>query len=303
MLERFICPSDGVEIPIVDCLKECRLGKRCVFKAFLKMCSKTRPFTGKISATSALNGCRMNYLMNTIPYAVNPKKQIYKTIGTMSHSLMEDCKSEGELTETRYEDEWSTGAFDTFDPVTGILGDFKFPGSYAIKKCLGLCKIEVFSETEVYMKATTRHKGKENESFHEKGTPKVVERWYVDPSKVEDFEYAMQLNRYRIFLEERGHKVNQMIVQLTPRDFSTQTARMYGLDDPPYLHECDKIEDNLVIDFYKNQCLDLRKHLAEKTMPPLCNEREAWGGRRCEGFCDVAEFCPNNTWKNVEKED
>jgi hypothetical protein len=40
------------------------------------------------------------------------------------------------------------------------------------------------------------------------------------------------------------------------------------------------------------KAMRLKKALKENRLPDKCSVRERWKNRKCEAYCEVAEFCP-----------
>jgi hypothetical protein len=159
----FICP-DGTHYLGSECLKECRMGRRCCPKGYLEFASQDRPsiVDGKIrnpSVTELLRGTRQAYLQRTKDYCVKPSDEAFAITGTKAHQAVED--GGGTL-----EYEGITGIPDEVDGDTII--DYKVSGSYQIAKTLGIKMVK-------------------------KELTKV---------EIDIFDWQMQLNMYRIILGE-----------------------------------------------------------------------------------------------------
>lgn len=293
MLTHFIC-TDGNMCKVEDCLKSCRLGKQCATKPYRKFVSREREYNGKVSSTQIGDGNRMIYLKQFNDFAVKPGWRMQSVIGSKAHaSLTSVDECPGDIVEQKFEDKHFHGTLDHYSEEDKTVYDYKFVGSYKVKKCLGIVKILCDHPTEVYAKKTTRNKGKPDEIVREKGEPKIVEKWVVDPMEADMYEYEMQLNLYRILLERMGKVVDHMVLQLNPRDFSEKFARQYGIPDAPYMVEIRKIPDEEVISKYENKNKELQKFFMTGEVPPPCGVRECWEGRRCTklSYCEVADLC------------
>jgi len=285
---QFICP-DGQKTPIEACLSDCRMGTRCMSLPTLRCIAYDRPLRDevKVSASQAGTGVRYMYLREKHNFAVDPMSRVYALFGTGTHLKLE-AKTEGEmLSEVFLESKWTCGTLDLYDGPSRTLIDYKTWGSYKCAKSIGLVEHKIPDPTgAVYQR---------NGRGYKKGDPKMIKIWEVDPDQVDMWETEIQLNAYRIMLEEINFPVDHMFVEAIVRDGNTFTAKSRGVDRPLYHIPVAKIEDIDVMDFFKMKTLALRDALATDTPPPYCNETERWDGRKCNGYCDVAEIC-NPPW-------
>ena len=206
---RFICPS-GHEVNINQCLKKCIYTQRCMFLPTLRAVANSLNAT----VTELLAGTMETFLKKTTDYAVDPINQMYALHGSAVHTLNENYTEGNMLSEERLHDEITSGKFDLFgqilDKEDNTLGDYKITSSYKLMKALGYYKIDV-PTGEVYKTGT------------KKGQPKTKKEWRTDGVK-HILDWAIQLNYYRILLEERGFKVNRMEIQALCRDFNLRVA-------------------------------------------------------------------------------
>ena len=70
-------------------------------------------------------------------------------------------------------------------------------------------------------------------------------------------------------------------------------AKKNGLSENIYLIPVTRLSDTEVKDYFYRKSQLLIKALESSEMPPPCSSEESWGGKRCQGYCDVAEFCPD----------
>ena len=124
-----------------------------------------------------------------------------------------------------------------------------------------------------------------------KGQPKTRKEWLTDGVR-HLLDWAIQLNYYRILLEEAGFKVKDMVIQALCRDYSLRMAAERNITRPLYLIKIDKISDRWVKLYMKVKAKRLEKALKEKHLPEKCSARERWHERKCQSYCNVAEFCP-----------
>lgn len=110
----------------------------------------------------------------------------------------------------------------------------------------------------------------------------------------DDADVKHQLNMYRLLIEEVGFKVDKMQIEAIVRDGGTWMAKKQGVLQNHYLIPIERMSDDEVRLYFKTKSDELTKHLETGTLPRLCNPDEAWDGRRCEGYCPVAEYCIKN---------
>lgn len=303
-LVNFICP-DGVEIPISECHKECRMDRRCVTLPTLLLMGKTREWKGIVSTTQMLNGTRYEFLRIQKDYGEKPVDRAFALLGTFHHLRMQNVQVPEALTEEWMEDELGSGMFDTYDAATKTLYDYKTAGGYKVNRVLGKKKITVDVPTGEVYKTGARA-----------GEPRTRKESTWSMTTPDTFEWSMQLSRYAMLLEDVGFPVNEIIVQVTVRDFNAQTARQYGLDRQIYLIPLEKYPREIVETYYTEKRDALLSHLASNIMPPPCSPRERWldegtyneetvltePGRRCGGYCPVWKHCGLGVKAHQEKE-
>jgi len=300
-LTHFICP-DKAEIAIKDCLASCRMGGRCVSKPTLILMSRQRAWKGKISATQALNGTRLEYLKIKYDYAEAPVSRAFALLGTIHHAKLEGMEVPEALMEERLEDEIGHGTFDYYDPAEKALYDYKTAGSYKINRVLGKKKITIDVETGEIYKTGAR-----------KGEPKTRKEHTWSMVEPDTFDWQMQCSRYAWMLIDMGFPVEKIYVQATVRDFTKQTARQYGLDRQIYIIQLDVLPKDVVENFYRTRQAELAGYLSLGVIPPPCEPKERWAddditdnttpGRRCIGFCPVWSHCDLGIRAHEQPED
>lgn len=278
----FICPS-GSKIAITDCLSHCPNSQRCMFLPTLRcIADSTDRKLDKPSVTELINGVRETYLRHKTNYAVDPSQQVFSMHGTAFHALNENHTDGNMLSEERIANSVTSGKFDLYGEIMDAndqtLGDFKVTSSYKLMKALGYYKVDVLTG-EVYKTGA------------KKGQPKTRKEWRTDGVK-HVLEWAIQLNYYRILLEENGFKVNRMVIQAMCRDFGLRMASERNIRHPVYLIEINRISDHWIKLYMRSKAKKLQQALADSTLPQLCNTRERWHNRKCLDYCDVAESCP-----------
>ena len=162
--------------------------------------------------------------------------------------------------------------------------DYKTYGSYKVVRLLGIESFNIPSPTERYKRAGR---------WGPVGTPKQVKQFRINPSLIDDTDVALQLNHYRLLVENQGYKIKDMLLQITVRDGGTQVAKSRGVTENMYYPVAvRRMDDKDVRDYFNYKLTNLLTHLDSNTMPEPCNDEEAWNGRRCTDYCEVALSCP-----------
>lgn len=278
---KFICPT-GQEIDIERCLKKCPYSQRCMFLPTLRAVAVSlNRNIEKPTVTELLAGTMEIFLKRTTDYVVEPIKQLYALHGTAVHIINENHVDENMLSEQRLSDEITSGKFDLYGKILdkdNTLGDYKITSSYKLMKALGFYKVDVLTG-EVYKTGS------------KKGQPKTRKEWRTDGVK-HILDWAIQLNYYRILLEERGYKVNRMEIQALCRDFNLRMAAERNITSPIYLIHINKISDRWVKLYVKTKAKRLKKALQTGKTQYICSVKERWQDRKCKDYCSVAESCP-----------
>ena len=236
----------------------------------------------KPSVTELIAGTRETYLNKTQPYAVDPMQQLYALHGSAVHTIQEGHNEGNISTEERLADDITSGKFDLYGQIVDLsdntLGDYKVTSSYKLMKALGYYKVDV-PTGEVYKTGL------------KKGQPKTRKEWRTDGVR-HLLDWAIQLNYYRILLEEAGFKVKDMVIQALCRDYSLRMASERNITRPLYLIHINRISNRWIKRYMAAKAMRLKKALKENHLPERCSVRERWHNRKCESYCDVAEFCP-----------
>lgn len=286
-LRFFDCP-DGERRPIEDCLTHCpRPEGRCLSLPTLVSISQQREWTGKPSTTQLINGTRLAYLQITEDYAIDPFDRAFALLGTRHHARLEKVTQKlnalgeeqlgGSITgilDLLVEDELTEG--EAYE-----LWDYKTSGSYKVVKCLGL----------VGRKAPSGETYQKTGRWGNAGDPKTATIWEPKANAVDMWEWEYQFNHYRTKVELLGFPVSKMFAQVTVRDGGTITATSRGITQSIYKIPIRHIPDEVITEYFQRKFVALQDALVSQTMPPPCDPDESWNGRRCRGFCDVAEFC------------
>lgn len=293
-LKYFVCP-DCVKIEIKDCLKEggCRLGNRCATRSFLHLAAKDRPWTGKASTTQLIQGTMQAFLKLTKDYAVSPDQRAFAVNGTMAHAVLEASDDEYSLLEEKFDGEISeeTGISDVFESENGksILTDNKTSGSYKVAKALGF-----YVDTE--------NTGEVFKSGPRKGQPKTRQVLKRDDSKIDRWEWELQLNKYRIELTKRGFPPDVLKIQCIVRDGNTYIARSRGVFRNIYYFNINILPNEFVLEYFKDKREALFQALKFGEWKTPCNAKENWDGVKCASYCEVAEFCSYGKYLRHEKQ-
>lgn len=285
----FQCP-DGERIEIPKCLNNCRMGDRCAPLAYLNMTAEEREWTGKASTTQLINGTRLAYLQIVKDYAVTPDDSAFMIVGTRGHGKLEKFESDTSFVEEKLEVNDITGITDLIEEENGelILTDYKVPGSYKVAKALGLKEVteEVLDENGNII----RYK-----SGQKKGQIKTRKVWINQPDPLDKWEWDYQLNFYRIGAELiLSEPIAKMRIFCIVRDGGTYIAKNRGIERNTYLIDVPRIEDGIILEYFERKKIALLSALDKKELPPMCSDLENWDGRRCNGYCPVAEYCVGN---------
>ena len=279
--KKFICP-DGQEIEITRCLQKCPYSQRCMFLPTLRaVAASLNRNIKQPTVTELLAGTMETFLRRTTDYVVDPIKQLYALHGTAVHTINENHVDETMLSEQRLSDDITSGKFDLFGKILdkeNTLGDYKITSSYKLMKALGYYKVDVPT-------------GEVHKTGAKKGQPKTRKEWRIDGVK-HLLDWAIQLNYYRILLEEQGYTVNRMEIQAMCRDFNLRIAAERNIVSPIYLIPINKISDHWVKLYMKTKVERLQKALKTGRTSHICSGKERWQDRKCKDYCAVAENCP-----------
>ncbi|MBI3334315.1 hypothetical protein HYZ97_02415 [Candidatus Pacearchaeota archaeon] len=165
----------------------------------------------------------------------------------------------------------------------GILKDSKTWGSWKVAKVLGLKAVKVPDPSgAIYQRSGSGYRA---------GDPKMITIFQYDPEFQDTFESDMQLNHYRLLLEDAGYPVDKMMLEIIVRDGSTYIATNRGITEEMYYIPVRIIYDDEVRSYFDRKRRDLLGHLQSGVMPDPCKPWETWNGIRCERYCPVWESC------------
>lgn len=269
-LKGFICP-DGQTIEKSECLKKCRMDERCSSPNYLSMAGNDRPWTGTLSASMFSKGAREIFLEIKKDYYISPEDRTFMVLGIGSHVSIEDDLSRMEfmgisgLPDEIYENE---------DGTLTIV-DHKVVGSYKVAKMIGVDYRE--------------------EMGTKRGKPAMVKVFFTDPSLAENQEYTVQLNLYRKMIEKStGKKVSKLFNQIIVRDGGLEVANKRGVSKNKYYLPVKILNDEDFLPDVIKKKAEVIEAIETDTMPPMCSASENWEGRKCKGYCNVAQYCTGN---------
>lgn len=294
-LTHLISPDDGGLTPIEDA----RLGSLDPWfpRAYiLEIIEGVRDYQGGLPhVTGLINGPRLEWLKGREDYAESPDDHAWAIVGSAGHYLLE--KYGGARAETPLANDYMQGRPDITAEGEGVgIEDYKVWGSYKIAKSLGIYWVSEPSlgpdgEPQVFgPKAKKAGLVKTHRVLRHDGKPDL-------------FDLRAQLNGYRILWEEAADGVNGATVQwlrafLIAREGGTAAARNLDLKRKTYRVEIEVVRDGSVEKWFAQRSEELQTAWDADTPPRACDDREAWSGRRCRGYCPVAEQCRviGNPW-------
>ena len=279
---QFICPN-GTQVPILQCLQSCPQRQRCMFLPTLRAIAKSlHRGIMEQTVTELIAGVRETYLKKTTEYAVTPQSVLYALHGQGVHAIHEQCTQGDMLSEIRLKDTLTSGKFDLYgkiiDDTEGVLGDLKVTSSYKLMKALGIYKVRV-PTGEVYKTGLRKGQPKYRNELRHDGARHVL-------------EWAIQLNYYRILLEQEGFAVQKMYIQAMCRDNNLRMAAERGIDQSVYIIPINKISDHWLLRYFHRKAALLHEAMKERKLPPICSSRERWHDRKCIDYCDGRANCP-----------
>ena len=284
MLKWFQCPDKQL-IEVTQCLTKCRMSYRCWTKPTLSVMGKEREWHGVPSTTQLLNGTMLEFLKLTKDYSVDPQDRAFALHGTHVHESLEQAAKELGLP-SEIAMSVDRDVFDLLEPDGDgwILTDNKTWGSYRVVRALGLVAVGKVPDPSGEVYKTSGKWGKA-------GSPKMVNKFQIEADKADMWETEMQLNRYRVMLEERGLNITKMQCQIIVRDGGLEISRSRGIDRNGYLIPVRRLDSNQVVDYFHKKYTDLLQAMEAHSWTEVCNPRECWDDRRCVGYCEVALYC------------
>ena len=288
-LEWFKCPpNDTISvIPVKACLEQCWREERCLTKPTLILIAQEREWSGVASTTQLLNGTMYSFLKLTQPYVVDPDGMAFALLGTKHHQQLDEIAKQLNLPSEIALTTEDRDIFDLLEPEpdgTWTLTDYKTWGSYRVASALGLKKVGTRPDP-------TGKTYKTNSRYGSKGSPIMVPTFATLEGQGDTFDVELQLNNYRLKLEERGIKIGKMRVQITVRDGGIQIAQSRGIERNTYMIPIPFLDDDYVDHYFTEKQADLDTALLLGKWDEPCDNRECWDGVRCERFCEVAMYC------------
>ena len=284
-LEWFRCPDSKITT-VKDCLSKCRMDERCLTLPTLTLMADERKWTGIPSTTQLLNGTMYEFLKLTQPYIVDPDSRAFMLAGTKHHQPLEEVAKKLNLP-AEIPLNIDRDIFDLLEPENGnhVLTDYKLWGSYRVARALGIVEAgkKLDPSGAVYQKS-----GK----WGQAGTPKMVTVFESMPQEVDVFNEELQLNRYRIMLEELGISVSKMQLQVTVRDGGLAVATSRGITRNIYRIPINRLDNDMVKTYFRDKERVLLAALDAGQYDMPCDNRECWDGVKCERYCEVARYCP-----------
>jgi hypothetical protein len=272
-LKSYVC-TDGVRVSVEECLRGCRLPRRCLTLTTLRVIAlRERVWDGAVHVTDLLGGVMQTYLKITQGYAIHPQDRAFVLLGSGHHKMLEDGRVgeeliEPKLTYTLPGEITLQGSCDVVEHENGewVLSDFKTWGSYKVAKVLGVEK-----------------------QGGGRGKPPVT--FTIKPGLSDMRDEELQVNMYRVMLERAGLEVGRMQIQVTVRDGGIAAAKSRGVDANIYVIPVKKLSDVEVVGYFTAKGAELHQMLRTGESYP-CTGEERWGGTKCRFYCEVAEFCP-----------
>jgi hypothetical protein len=222
------------------------------------------------------------YLKLTRDYALYPDSRAFMIHGTKGHANLEAADDEYSLLEEAFNDDQTeiTGIADVLERENerNILVDYKTSGSFKVAKALGIYTDEE-PTGEVY---------KTGKRAGEAKTTKIIRQ---HDSKIDRWEWEMQLNKYRLEFERRGSKIDEMRIQCIVRDGNTFIAKSRGITRNIYYFPIDRLSNDKVEAYFTAKKEALLKALEQGYWGKECSDKENWDGFKCQRYCEVAEFC------------
>jgi hypothetical protein len=227
-----------------------------------------------------------SFLKVTKPYAIDPDSMAFAIHGTGSHAAIEaKAKELGIPTELSATGD-GRNAIDLLEYENGNLDllDTKTWGSFKVAKVLGLTKVGRKPDPSGEMYKTNGKWGKA-------GSPKMVDIYDIVPEEADKWDVAMQLNRYRIMLEDENIPINCLRVHAIVRDGGTITAKNRGVYRNTYMIPIPKLNDDEVREYFYMKNEQLVQAINQGYWEEPCSIKERWDGNRCKNFCEVSSYC------------
>ena len=264
------------------------MASRCAPLAYLRQCAREREWEGVPSVTQLLNGTRFSWFKIKKDYAIEPDDRAFMIIGSAGHAVLESAGEEEAriITEKEIALDGVKGTLDMIeiDSKSGKkfarLVSYKIVGSYKAALVMG-----IYTEKVPVVLAN-------GDPLIVRGRQKFDTVVKCDPERADLEEYALQDNFYRLAWDAANKiKVKEMKLFLIVRDGKTRLSVDRGIPRNTYYTDMPFLKDIEVLTYFASKKSSLLQHLEADTVPPLCNDRETWHGRRCAEYCEVRDHC------------
>ena len=281
-IKNFRCP-DGETIDVEDCLSRCRMEVRCASPPTLLSIVKgdrDRAWDGIPHVTELMQGTMEAFLKHTMDYTTTPDAHAPLLLGTAHHALLEEMA------------------------------------------------IEMGDPAEVSLNLVERRSGEEKATVMQ-GSPDYLNQVEDSPSVYDLWDYKaygmflankvlgtktlpdrtdleLQLNAYRVMLEDMGINIGRMWVQITIKSDSWMIRRDIPSGRAIHVVEIAPLDDEYIRDFFGLKSKVLRLAMRTGKLPSVCTPEERWfdpkrGDAKCANFCDVSKFCSHGIAVNLGK--
>ena len=282
-LTKFRCP-DGGTINVEDCLSQCRMAERCASPPTLLSIVKgdrDRAWDGIPHVTELMGGTMEAFLKHTKNFTSSPDAHAPLLLGTAHHAMLEEM------------------AIEMGNPAEVHLNLVERP--------------------QTTPKPVTVMQGSPDYLDQVEDTPAVYDLWdykaygmYLadkvlgikKPPDRADLE--MQLNAYRVMLEDMGINIGKLMVQITIKSDSWLVKRTIPSGRAIHVVEIAYLDDDYIRQYYSLKSSALRRSMEINKAPNVCTPEERWfdpkrGDAKCANFCNVAEFCSHGIAVNLGK--
>ena len=282
-IKNFRCP-DGVTIGVEDCLSKCRMEIRCASPPTLLSIVKgdrDRAWDGIPHVTELMGGTMEAYLKHTVGYTTSPDAHAPLLLGTAHHAMLEEM------------------AIEMGNPAEVSLQLIERPQTTATK-------VRIMQGSPDYLDQV-----EDSPSIYDLWDYKAYGMYLADKvlgnkTLPDRKDLEMQLNAYRVMLEDMGINIGRMWVQVTIKSDSWMIKRSIPSGRAIHVIEIDHLDDDYIREYYGIKSKLLRIAHDTGKMPSVCSPEERWfdpkrGDAKCKNFCDVAEFCPHGIGVNLGK--
>ena len=258
----FICPWDGAEKPFAYCFKECL--DRCHPLPVLAALADDRGHvSGVYHVTEIFNPPKVVYLHRHEDYYVEPESNAYTAFGTAYHLMVE--RGQLSLAKLGITDNASTER----DPGMSFQA-----------------KIITAHGTAILTGRADRYEP-DFKTLWDYKTEKLYSIKKYLAGDWEGVKHVYQLNTYRTFMFPEAERLR---LSCLVKDHGYQAKVRDGIKaivnvDVPI------IQSGLVREVVASKIGILLQNEADPSTIRDCLPEELWGGKRCEEYCAVREFC------------